>query len=267
MKKTTILFIGAGRMAEAIFSGLLRKSDNPFNIIVSNQSNKEKLIKIKETYSIEVTQNWKAFAKEADIILLAIPPSEHKALLKELTSFIHNQCIVTVAAGIGPTTLENYLPQGTAAAWIMPNTAADLGESMSLYTCGKFVTADHKEMLKVILASIGEYEECTEQQIHDLTAIIGSAPAFLYYFTEILQQTAMQYNISEELAKRLVSQMVYGSAAMLKDGRDAKNLREQVTSPGGATEAGLNVLETHDFEITLMKAIHAVNQKALPLKK
>ncbi|PAM94503.1 pyrroline-5-carboxylate reductase, partial [Flavobacterium sp. IR1] len=175
---------------------------------------------------------------KADSILLACPPSAHDQLLEDLSPRINGQFVITVAAGVDPTFLEARLPNKTPVAWVMPNTAASVGKSMSIYTYGQHVKEAHKEQLRIILNSIGASEQLTEDQFHNLTAVTGSAPAFLYYFTEALQVAAAEYGLSQNQAEKLVQEMVIGSAEMLKTYKDPALLREQVTSPGGATDAG-----------------------------
>ena len=82
--------------------------------------------------------------------------------------------------------LEARLPKGTPVAWIMPNTVAEIGKSISLYTMGQSVNEIHQETLQLLLKGIGTSQLCTEEEVHQLTAVTGSAPAFLYYFAESL---------------------------------------------------------------------------------
>lgn len=261
--KQRILFIGAGRMAEAILAGLIQNNrEYSKNITVSNRSNKEKLAELESRYGVYSTAQWPEKVHEVEVILLAMPPEDHYEVLEELNPLMNGQFVVTVAAGMGTEKLEESLPADTPVAWVMPNTAADIGESISLYTYGKSVRESHRRLLEIILAGIGESQEFSEQQIHKLTAITGSAPAFLYLFTEVLEEAAMDYGVSRKQARKLVVQMIYGSGAMLKDGREPGELRRQVTSPGGATAAGLKALKEKDFSEILKQAIEAVNTKA-----
>lgn len=263
MTKQRILFIGAGRMAEAIFSGLLRKkADHIKEIIITNRTNKERLQEMKDKYNVTVSHNWKENVRNSDVIIFAIPPKEHRTLLEEMSPLLDGQFVITVAAGIGIGLLEDLLPQNTPVAWLMPNTAADLGESISLYTCGRSVQQEHRAALEMILDGIGQFEECTEQQIHELTAITGSAPAFQYLLAEILETITVEYGINQVKARKLVIQMIYGSASMLKAGTDPAVLRKQVTSPGGATEAGLRVLEERGLAEVIKEAVRATNRRA-----
>ncbi|WP_379967537.1 pyrroline-5-carboxylate reductase [Ectobacillus sp. sgz5001026] len=263
MKKQQILFIGAGRMAEAIFSGLLKRSvDDIESITISNQSNRSRLLEMHQKYGVQTTTNWRNEVNHADVILLALPPYAHESLLAELSPLLDNQFVITIAAGIGPSYLEERLPSKTPVSWIMPNTAAVVGESMSLYCLGRKTTDHHRKVLQMILQGIGNAEECTEEEIHQLTAVTGSAPAFVYYFAESLIQTTKELGISEEKAKQLVIQMIYGSAAMLREEQDPASLREQVTTPGGSTAEGLRVLYEKQFSSILQQAIAATNEKA-----
>ena len=113
----------------------------------------------------------------------------------------------------------------------MPNTAAEIGKSISLYTMGQFVNETHQETLQLLLRGIGTSQLCTEEEVHQLTAVTGSAPAFLYYFAESLIEATKSYGVDEATAKHLVIQMISGSASMLEQTQDPANLREQVTTP------------------------------------
>lgn len=264
LKKHRILFIGAGRMAEAIFAGLLKTSNEHIDkIIVSNRSNIAKLKQLEEKYNISVTSDWKQHIKIVDTVVLAMPPAAHEQLLSELSPLLTNQLVVTVAAGIGPSYLEEKLPSGTPVAWIMPNTAATIGKSISLYATGNFVNSEHQETLQLLLKGIGTAQLCTEEEIHQLTAVTGSAPAFLYHFAEGLIETTKNYGIDKATAKHLVIQMIAGSAAMLEQEQDPAMLREQVTTPGGSTAEGLKVLYENNFSKILSQAIEETNKKAM----
>ncbi|MCD8501406.1 MAG: pyrroline-5-carboxylate reductase [Bacillaceae bacterium] len=255
-----ILFIGAGRMAEAIISGLTKQ--NNVTIVVTNKSDDSKLLRLKEKYRVHTSNDWKQHVTESDVILLASPPSTQEKILTELSSIISKQLVITIAAGIDPTFMEEKLPEGTPVCWIMPNTAAQIGQSISTFTCGQYVNEKHREAIKMILTSIGDYEELSEEQVHDLTAITGSAPAFLYAFAEALESSAQQYGMAKDQARKLVTKMIAGSAAMLEAGYSPQELREQVTTPGGSTAAGLDVLYGANFEELIQQAVIATNKHA-----
>ncbi|UFT99718.1 pyrroline-5-carboxylate reductase [Radiobacillus kanasensis] len=256
-----ILTIGAGRMAQAVISGILQQEEETFQVIVSNRDNLERLAQVKESYGVETTDNWKKHLTSSDILFLAIPPREQENLLKEVSPYITNQLVFSVAAGVGVKELENQLPDGTAVAWVMPNTAAEIGQSMTLYALGQHVKEMHKNTLETILRGIGPAQLVCEEQLHALTPITGSAPAFVYQVAEALGKVAMTKGIEEDVARKLVSQMILGSAQMLSSGQTPKDLMDQVATPGGSTAAGLKVLQVEGIEDMFEKAIEACLDK------
>ncbi len=263
MEKYRLLVIGAGRMAEAVTSGLLSQEESLFStILVANRSDQGRLETFAKKYDVEVTSDWKSAIPQSDVILLAAPPNAHEKLFHELSSRLDDQLILTVAAGIDPTYMDSQLPDGTPVCWLMPNTAALVQKSMTTYTCGRYVDHTHRKIIEHILDAIGDYEELTEQQVHDLTAITGSAPAFLYLITEALEEAARAYGLTDEQAQRLVTKMISGSAAMLETTTPASELRDQVTTPGGSTAAGIEVLEQSDLKKVIQHAVYATNEHA-----
>ncbi|WLR43895.1 pyrroline-5-carboxylate reductase [Bacillus carboniphilus] len=265
MKKTKILFCGAGRMATAIISRLYMNTS--FEIVVTNRTDKERLDWLEKEYNVQSVSHWKEAIHDSDVIILAIPPDIHNEVLSEMNSYINGQLIVTVAGGFGVKALEKALPEKTPAAWVMPNTAAKLGESITLYTCGDDVSLKERKILKDILSSIGEYEEFSEEQVKNLTAITGSAPAFVYYFAEALVESAMSYGVEKDKAEKLVAQMIHGSSLMLKKELNPVMLRDQVSSPGGSTSAGIDSLQNDLYKSIVHRAITETTRKAKKIDK
>jgi len=259
-KEKRVLFIGAGRMAQAMIEGLHNKEE--FSILVTNNGNKERLKFIQETYGVETTENWQNEMNNIDIIILAMPPEVHKPILNELAQLLDGQLVITVAAGIGPTFLEKHLGNKTPVAWAIPNTAAKLGESITLYATGEFVSQEHVGWIERLISGIGEFEKVTEQQVHELTAVTGSAPAFIYRVAEALEQIAVETGVTKDQARKMVAQMIFGSAAMLKTNIEANELVNQVATPGGSTAAGLDVLEEKHLNQIIHLAIDACRNKA-----
>ncbi|OIK13701.1 pyrroline-5-carboxylate reductase [Bacillus sp. MUM 116] len=258
--KKHVLFIGAGRMAQALIEGI---NKNEFDILVGNNGNEQRLNEVRVTYDVETTNHWKQEVSKMNIIILAMPPESHDAILSEIADRIDGQLVITVAAGIGPTYLESKLPKGTPVAWVMPNTAAKLGKSMTLYALGQNVSGEQQKWIEALICVIGEYEKVTEQQIHELTAVTGSAPAFIYRVAEALEKITLESGVSKEQARKLVANMIAGSAEMLKTNADPAELADEVATPGGSTAAGLEVLDTNDLNHLMIDAIEACRQKAM----
>lgn len=260
LDKQHVLFIGAGRMAQAIIEGLKNKEE--FGILVTNNGNNERLSFVRETFNVETTDNWKTEADRMDIIVLAMPPEAHESILKELSGLINGQLVMTVAAGIKPSFLEGKLPHKTPVVWVMPNTAAKIGRSITLFAVGNHISEKHIETIQALIGGIGEYEQVTEQQIEDLTAVTSSSPAFIYRIAEALEKVTLETGVTPQQARRLVAEMIAGSAAMLKTGTEPKELVNQVATPGGSTEAGLEVLAAHQMDLMIIQAIEACRARA-----
>ncbi|WP_246367007.1 pyrroline-5-carboxylate reductase [Paraliobacillus salinarum] len=255
-----VVFIGAGRMAQAIIAGLTKQSD--WLIVVSNNGNVNRLEEMEQKYGVQTTDSWKEEIFDADVIVLAIPPEAHDSVLKELALFIDKQFVITVAAGIGPSDLEKSLPEQTPVAWLMPNTAASKGKSITLCAKGTQMEQVHEDMLEKILSSIGTAEIVSEEQVHTLTPITGSAPAFVYQMANNLVQSAKEAGISEQQARKLVADMIAGAASMLQTEEDPQDLINQVATPGGVTAEGLEVLEQHDFNSMMKQVIKACHDRS-----
>ncbi|TMW71791.1 pyrroline-5-carboxylate reductase [Alteribacter natronophilus] len=263
MRETSILMVGAGRMAEAVLSGLVKdRHPSLKKITMTNRSDRERLHELEKKYGTAVSDDWTAEVSGHDVIFLAAPPGVHGSLLRELAEKVDRQLVITVAAGIDAAYMEERLPEGTPVCWIMPNTAAQIGKSISTYTCGRYVTEENREVINLILEAIGASEELTEQQVHDLTAVTGSAPAFVYAFVEAMEEAAVENGVTPEQARELVVKMLSGSAAMLEAGYAPDDLRKQVASPGGSTAAGLEVLKERNYHETIKAAVKATNAHA-----
>ena len=260
INKKHVLFIGAGRMAQALIKGL---DKNEFDIVVGNSGNEGRLREVKEAFDVETTHDWSQEIRKMDIIILAMPPASHDDILTKLSGTISGQIIMTVAAGIDPTYLESKLPKGTPVAWVMPNTAAKLGKSMTLYALGQHVNQEQQEWIEGLIYGIGEFEKVTEQQIHELTAVTASAPAFIYRLAEALEQITVESGVSQAQARRLVANMIAGSAEMLKTNVAPAELVDAVATPGGSTAAGLEVLDTNHLDHLMIDAIEACRRKAM----
>lgn len=259
-RKAKVLFVGAGRMAQAMISGLVK--GRQFSVTVGNSQDAKKLKQVEHLFDVKGTRQWREEVSNHDVIVLAMPPDAHKEVLEELAGQINGQLVITVAAGIGPSYLEQQLPSGTPVAWAMPNTAADLGKSMTLYALGKHTGEKEQEIVEKLLSGIGAYERVTEEQLHSLTAITGSAPAFIYELAAILEKLALETGVSSDQARNMVSNMIDGAASMLKTGKDPAQLSYQVATPGGSTAAGLEVFKQHNTEELIKEAIEACREKS-----
>lgn len=261
MADEKILIVGAGRMAQAIIKGL--KQADFTNVLVGNNGNVERLAAVEARFGVNTTEQWQNHVSDQTIIILAMPPEAHDKVLQELSEVVDGQLILTVAAGVDVSYLEARLPEGTPVSWMMPNTAAAKGQSMTLFALGEHVNDQHEYYIEKILFSIGQFKKLTETQMHALTPITGSGPAFIYRMADNLIKEAQKSGISEVTAKQLIAQMVKGSAEMLtSDLKCPQDLMDEVASPGGVTERGLQVFEKYHFDEMMREVIEVCLDRA-----
>lgn len=249
-------------MSEAIIAGMIQSGVLPEQITALNTGRQIRLDYLHDTYGILTTLNLHKSVNEHDTIILCTPPDKVMGVLEEILPYIKDQLIVSVAAGIDTAMMEKVIPKRTATAWIMPNTAAQLGQSISPYTFKEDVSPSEQIEIRLIVNAIGEGYETTEKMVHQLTAITGSAPAYVYAFAEAMMKRTMAEGVNEAEAEKLVKAMMEGSIAMLGNGKSPAELMDQVASPGGSTREGLNVLEAGGFQELIGKAITAANEHA-----
>lgn len=241
-----ILFIGAGSMAEALLRGWVQQRVvAPHNVYVTNRSNEQRLTHLQQTYGVQRFRGKEAFAS-IDVIVLAMKPKDAASCLETIRPHIAAHTIVlSVLAGIAMETIAQGL--GTRPiARVMPNTSASLGMSASGIAFNDLITAEQKAYFLTLLEAVGKVVEVEEDQLHAVTALSGSGPAYIYYVMEAFLNAGKQLGMEQQTVRELMIQTIAGSAAMLDTlGEEPALLRKQVTSPGGTTEAGIGVLDTH----------------------
>lgn len=264
-----IVFIGAGAMAEAIINGLTKEEKFlPAQIHVTNKSDIDQLEHLKRTYNVQIVCEEKKAIKEADIIVLAMKPKDSIDAFEEISSYINEKAtIISVIAGVSIQTITSHL--GTRPiARVMPNTSAAVGLSASAVSWNDLVSESLKQEIINILQAIGSVKVVNEEDLHVVTALAGSGPAYLYYFAEQFEAAAVQHGLSSEDARQLFIQTMEGAAQMLKKGDvEPSELRRKVTSPGGTTEAGVEQLIHHKVNEAIFACINAAQNKSRVLGK
>ncbi len=253
MQQLTIAFIGGGNMAEALIAGLHRAGHAGGNIIVAEplQPRRKELA---EKYGIHAVADNREAASLADILVLAVKPQQMQAVLEGLAG--HDKpdaTLISIAAGVSMAALRGWLGGHAAFVRVMPNTPALVGAGISVL----FSDAGdkHRARAEYVLEACGELVWVDdEKQLHAVTAVSGSGPAYFFLLAEIMQATGVKLGLSEALAARLAAQTALGAGKMLvESNRSAEQLRHQVTSPGGTTQSALDVM----FEQGLPNAVRA----------
>lgn len=246
VKEIKIAFIGAGSMAEAMISGLLQKNTIHANqIIVSNRGNLSKLKKLEETYGIQTSTSKKVVVDEADVVILAMKPKDIIEGLLSIRSYLNSQkLLISVIAGVSMELIKNTVETEIPLIRAMPNTSSSIGFSATTIAASDDVNEEQMEIATSILQAIGTVMIVEEDELHITTGLAGSGPAYLYYIAEGMERTALDLGLDKKITRQLIAQTFIGAGQMLLNNNlDLTTLRENVTSPGGTTEAGINQLE------------------------
>ncbi len=255
-------FIGGGNMAEAIVKGIIDRHTG--NIVVS-EPREERRAYLEKTYGIKTTPRNKDVARDCDIIILAVKPQDMKDVLDEITDIVsEDKTVVSIAAGITLSYLSKRLKTRKVIR-VMPNTPALIQEGMSVMSMCECIADKDVGLIKDIFMSIGNLLALPEKYMDAVTALSGSGPAFVAYFTEAMIEGAVRMGLGREDATELAIQTLLGTARILDTGMSPSRLREMVTSPGGTTAAGLKVFEEKGFRDIAIAAIDAATKRAKEL--
>jgi pyrroline-5-carboxylate reductase len=206
-------------------------------------------------------------AKFAATLFLAVKPGYVSELLTELGGEIGGgHLLISIAAGVTISQLEQGLGDGTRVIRVMPNTPALLGASASAYALGKLATTADAALARRLLEAVGIVFELRENLLDAVTGLSGSGPAYVYVIIEALSDGGVASGLPREVATKLAAQTVLGAARMvLESGNHPGLLKDMVASPGGTTIEGLHELEKGKIRGVLMSAVRAATEKSKKL--
>ncbi len=192
-----------------------------------------------------------------DVIVLAVKPQLMDYVCRDLASKgISSSLFISIAAGKTLKSLENNLWSGAAIIRTMPNTPALIGQGVTVGVSNKYVSADQREQAASLLKALGHFEWLEDEKLMDaVTAVSGSGPAYVFLLIEELAKAGIAQGLPQELALTISKQTVIGAAALAAARADTpvETLRNNVTSPGGTTEAALKILMDRNGMAALMK--------------
>ena len=230
-----VAILGAGKMGEALLSGLLRAGRSPGDLVFTERhADRTKLLE--ERYGVTAVSSADA-AESCDTLVVAVKPQEIGLLLDELAPVVTTRnLVITIAAGIPAAFLEQRLAASTPVVRVMSNTPVFVDEAMSAIAAGAHATEEHLERTESLLQPVGKVIRVPESQLDAVTALSGSGPAYFFFLVEAMIDAGILLGLPRALAADLIVQTAIGSAVMLRDtGEHPVQLREAVTSPGGTT--------------------------------
>jgi pyrroline-5-carboxylate reductase len=260
-----IAILGAGKMGEALISGLLRAGRNPADVVVVVRR-PARGAELRETYGVAALSAADA-AKTAGTLVITVKPQDMGALLDEIAPHVPaDRLVISVAAGIPTALIERRLGAEVPVVRVMSNTPVHVDQAMSVISAGRYAGEEHLRRAEELLQPVGKVLRIPESQQDAATALSGSGPAYVYFLVEAMVDAGILLGIPRATALEMVNQAVYGAARMLRDtGEHPVILREAVTSPGGTTISAIRELERHGVRAAFLAAIEAARDRGAEL--
>ena len=263
----TIAFVGPGMMAEAMVGGLLQKQVIAASGIVLSGPRPNRLEELASEYNVRTTTDNLEAVQGADVIVLSVKPQSLPEVTEELQGAVPDGALVlSIIAGATLESLTTGLLH-PAAVRAMPNTPAQVGEGITVWTATSEVTDRQRKQAAGILGAFGQELFVEDEDYLDMaTALSGTGPAYVYMFMEAMVDAGVHLGFPRRIAEQLVVQTIRGSVAYYDHSpRHMARLRNQVTSPGGTSAAALYYLDKAGFRTAISRAIWAAYERSVEL--
>ena len=262
-----VAFIGAGAMGAAMIGGLAGGDDIGRARMIASDRNEDRLALVRDQFGVRTTLCNREAAREADVVVLAVKPQVLPAVLSELKGGIRQDALaLSIVAGSSIGNIASLL-QHRAIVRTMPNTPAQVGEGMTVWTATPEVSSEQREQAGTIVGSLGRQLFVDDERFLDIaTAISGTGPAYVFLMMEALIDAAVHLGFSRRDARELVVQTIRGAAIYAEHQPvHPAELRNRVTSPGGTTAEALYQLEKGSFRTIMSKAVVAAFRRSVAL--
>lgn len=265
-----IAFIGGGVMGEAMIKSLLRAGLTTPNAITLAEVNSDRRTALSDRYGVHASASNADAVHNADVVVLSIKPQVMDHVLAELRGAVApGTLIFSIAAGVTLARMQAAFGVQQPIVRVMPNTPAQIGCGISVWTCTPNVNDRQRQAAVSILQAMGE--EIFVEDEHELdmaTALSGTGPAYVFLFMEALIDAGVHMGFSRPVAERLVMQTLKGSVEYAITSKlHPAQLRNQVTSPGGTTAAALYELEKGGLRTVISRAVWAAYKRSVELGK
>lgn len=265
-----ISFIGGGNMAQALISGLLACGVKPELITVSAPSieTRQRFIE-QQIHTVDASADPKAAIIGADIVVLAVKPQVMKSVLSTFAEALDNQLVISVAAGLSTATLSQMLGGYSNIVRAMPNTPANIQMGATGLYSDAHLTETQKQLASAVMEASGLAIWVEDEELmHAVTAVAGSAPAYVFYFLESMIDGAVALGLDKEQASKLAMQTVLGAAQMAVDSAESpRDLRHKVMSPNGTTQAAIESMQQNEIGPRISAAMQACYERSQALAK
>lgn len=255
--------MGSAMIQGWLTQGLLKQAEilNPSDIDDSLSSHPDLFhVKLMESLTF----------KETDIVILAVKPQIMDSVCESLAPLLPPDIpVLSVAAGKDTKYFQDRIPQCKTIIRAMPNMAVAISKGMTGLYASDNITPSDKEMIDILFNALGQTLWIDDENKMDaITAISGSGPGYLFYFTELMMKAGISIGFTQDEAKKLALQTIIGASALMEadDDADITQMRQNVTSKGGTTQAALDTLMQGEFEEILINAVKAAEKRGQELK-
>jgi len=257
-----IAFLGGGNMASALIGGLLKKGVDAswISVIEVSPAARERLA---ARHGVRASTAPDAAMQKADTLVLAVKPQDLRPAAAALAGSVRGKLVISIAAGVRLEALSRWLGGHRKLVRCMPNTPALIGAGISgLYALPE-VSQDERKRTETILGAVGEVVWLSEERLLDpVTAVSGSGPAYVFWFIEQLAESARKMGIPADAASKLALHTVLGAARLAAGSEESPaELRRNVTSKGGTTEAALKVFDEEQLAQRFARALEAASRR------
>ncbi len=257
-------FVGSGVMAEAMIRGLVARAGVPGDHITASGPRPERGDELRSRYGARPATDNLAAIDGAQIVVLSVKPQVLLGVMTQLAGRIApDALLLSIVAGARIEAIAHTLLHESVVR-SMPNTPAQIGLGMTVWTCGDDLSQAHRAQAQAVFASFGEEVFVDDERYLDMaTALSGTGPAYVFVFMEAMVDAGVHMGFSRRVAEQMVSQTVRGSVEYARQaGRHLATLRNQVTSPGGTSAEALYHIEKGGLRTVMSRAIWAAYQKS-----
>jgi pyrroline-5-carboxylate reductase len=262
-----LAILGLGKMGSILLQAFCSRNVARAQDIVATINHSDRVTLLSSKFGVRVTTDNREAVRDADVILLCIKPQTLGEVVREIEPGLHEgQLIISIAASVPTSYIEQRIPAKIAVVRAMPNTPSRVGAGMTAFCCGTSVKSSDLDIVHKLFDTVGETIRVDEKHMDAVTGLSASGPAYIFMILESLAEGGVKVGLPREIAMKLAGQTVLGSAKMmLETGDHPALLKDAVATPAGCTVDGILELEEGGLRVTLIKAVVKASQRAKEL--
>jgi pyrroline-5-carboxylate reductase len=265
--QSRIAVLGAGKMGSILVKALVEKHEISPARVKATVAHEARAHELSHKLGIRVSTENSPAVEDADIILVCVKPQVVQELMEEISDKVTaQQLVISVAASVHTSQIENALGAGVPVIRAMPNTPCVLGKGMTALCKGQYAKPEHIEAAAALFNVVGRTVVVDEKHMDAVTGLSASGPAYIYIILESLAEAGVKVGLPRDIATLLAAQTTLGAASVvLETGDHPALLKDAVTTPAGCTIDGILELEEGKLRVTLIKAVVKAAQRAKEL--